>query len=236
MARWRADLHVHTVLSGCAEVGMIPHLLVERGRQQGLQVLGIVDHNSAGNAEAAVAAATGSGVVVKPGLEVESRETVHLLCLFDEVPQAQSLQALVYAHLPSAAPAASAQAFGPQMLVDSTGAFLGYEERPLFMATDLPAAEIARAVRDSGGLVLAAHAERRAHGLLGVLGFPPQDLALDGMEAGPGPLTAGRVASSDAHRLSEIGSRYTVFESDGVTVEYLRKALASRAFRTGVTL
>ena len=236
MALWRADLHVHTVLSGCAEVEMIPPLLLDRCRQQGLHVMGVVDHNSAGNAEAAVTAAEGSDVVVKPGLEVESRETVHLLCLFDEVAQAQSLQRLVYEHLPTSAPAASAQAFGPQMLVDSSGAFLRYEQRPLFAATDLPAAEIARAARDCGGLVLAAHAERPAHGLLGVLGFPPPDLGLDGMEAGPGPLAAGRVASSDAHRLSEIGSRYTVFDSDSVTVEQLRKTLASGAFRTGVTL
>ncbi len=46
-------------------------------------------------------AAEGTGLLVKPGLEVETRETVHLVCLFDTVEQAHALQELVYAHLPS---------------------------------------------------------------------------------------------------------------------------------------
>lgn len=236
MRAWRADLHVHTVLSACAETEMIPPLLVARGREQGLDVVGIVDHNSAGNAQAAVDAAAESGMVVKPGLEVETKESVHLLCLFDRVEQALEMQALVYDHLPSLPAAAGSQSFGYQFLVDCEGAFLGHEQRPLFAATALSCAEVAEAARGKGGLVLGAHADRRAHGLLAVLGFVPPDLSLDGLECGPGDLHSGRVASSDAHRLEEIGSRYTIFEAESVTVEALRQSLLAGRFRTGLAI
>jgi len=236
MPAWRADLHVHTVLSACAETEMIPPLIVARCREQGLGLVGVVDHNSAGNAQATIEAAAGAGVVVKPGLEVETKETVHLLCLFDTVEQALALQGLVHAHLPVLHFAGGSGALGEQFLVDREGAFVGYDEQCLFGATDLTAEEAAEAAHEAGGLVLAAHVDRRAHGLLGVLGFAPPGLALDGLECGPGSLTAGRVASSDAHRLSEIGSRYTVFEMDGTTVADLREALAGGRYRTGLAI
>ena len=167
---------------------------------------------------------------------VETKESVHLLCLFDRVEQALDMQALVYAHLPSLPPAVHSSSFGQQFVVDCEGRFLGYEQRPLFMATDLSVSEVVRAARERGGLVLGAHADRRAHGLLAVLGFVPPDLALDALECGPGGLTAGRVASSDAHRLEEIGSRYAVFDSHSAAVEDLRASLSAGGFRTGLAV
>lgn len=236
MPLWRADLHVHTVLSACAGADMIPPLLVSRAAERGLNLLGIVDHNSAGNARSVIQAAAQSGLVVKPGLEVETKETVHLVCLFDTADQALDLQDLIYRHLPTLPPGASGRSLGPQRLVDAEGQVLSCEERPLFMACDLSAAQAAKAARDRGGLVIAAHVDRRAHGLLGVLGFAPADLLLDALEAGPGGLAPGQVASSDAHRLPEIGTRHILFEADSCTVERLARTLSRGDFRAGVAL
>jgi hypothetical protein len=215
---------------------MIPPLVVARCRERGLDLLGVADHNSAGNAQAILEAAADTGLVVKPGLEVETRESVHLLCLFDHLEQALAMQALVYDHLPSLSLPSGSHSFGDQFLLDREGTFVGYERKPLFAATDLSAEEVAAAVRQRGGLALGAHADRRAHGLLAVLGFIPPGLCLDGLECGPGGLVRGRVASSDAHRLDEIGSRYTVFDADSATVEGLRKSLAEGSFRTGLAV
>ena len=43
------DLHLHTVLSPCAEVEMIPPLIVEQARKLGLEAIAVTDHNSAEN-------------------------------------------------------------------------------------------------------------------------------------------------------------------------------------------
>ena len=100
MAFFLADLHVHTVLSACADEEMLPEFIVERAQELGLGLIGVTDHNSAENAAAVVSAAQGSGVTVLPGMEVQTREEVHLVCLFDTLEQAGRWQDDVYGHLP----------------------------------------------------------------------------------------------------------------------------------------
>jgi len=48
----RADLHIHTCLSPCAQREMVPTAIVKRAKAAGLDMIGICDHNSAENAGA----------------------------------------------------------------------------------------------------------------------------------------------------------------------------------------
>ena len=82
------DLHVHTVISPCAEVEMIPPLIVGRARELGLGAIAITDHNTAENVGAVQRAARDTGLVVLAGMEVQTREEAHILCLFDRLEQA----------------------------------------------------------------------------------------------------------------------------------------------------
>lgn len=41
-----ADLHVHTLLSPCAEVEMTPHHIVMRAAEYGIGAVAITDHNA----------------------------------------------------------------------------------------------------------------------------------------------------------------------------------------------
>ena len=52
MKEFRADLHVHTVLSPCAEVEMIPPLIVQRALDQKIDIIAITDHNASANVRA----------------------------------------------------------------------------------------------------------------------------------------------------------------------------------------
>jgi len=96
-----ADLHIHTVLSGCAEVEMIPPLVLKQAKRLGLSLIAVTDHNACHNVEAMIQAAQGTGIHVLPGMELQSREEVHILCLFDTVPQCQQWQETVFTKLPS---------------------------------------------------------------------------------------------------------------------------------------
>jgi hypothetical protein len=158
------------------------------------------------------------------------------VCLFDTTDQALAMQEVVYSRLPPLPSSAARLSFGQQALLDPDAACCGYESRPLFASAELAAAQVAWEAKERGGLVIAAHVERRAYGLLGVLGFVPGDLALDAMECGPGALVSGRLASSDAHRLAEIGSRYTIIDAPGTAVADLRECLAAGTFRVGCAL
>ena len=48
-----ADLHVHTLLSPCAEVEMTPHHIVMRAAEYGIGAVAITDHNASANVPAA---------------------------------------------------------------------------------------------------------------------------------------------------------------------------------------
>ena len=61
MKTYRAELHVHTVLSPCAEVEMIPPLIVQTALEQGINLLAITDHNASANVIAVQKAARGHG-------------------------------------------------------------------------------------------------------------------------------------------------------------------------------
>ena len=96
---FKADLHIHTCLSPCADLNMGPKTIVDQALQQGLDVIGISDHNSSENVPAVVRAARDRNLTVLPGMEVTSKEEVHILAVFDTVDKALRLQEIVYEHL-----------------------------------------------------------------------------------------------------------------------------------------
>lgn len=209
-----ADLHIHTVLSPCAEVEMIPPLIVRRAQELGLGLIAVTDHNAAENVAAVQAAAVGTGIVVLPGMEVQTREEAHILCLFDVVDQVMRFQDLVYASLP--AMANRADVFGEQYLVDQTGEFVRLNERLLLVSSALSVTEIVAAAIERGGCAIAAHVDRQAFSLLASLGFIPSDLPLAAVEVSRStppnqavtqfPSLQGwpLITSGDAHRLAEM--------------------------------
>ena len=86
------DLHIHTALSSCAQEDMTPNNIVNMALLAELDVIAVTDHNSCGNAEVVMKAAEGTDLVVVPGLEVQTREEVHVLALFGELDRALILQ------------------------------------------------------------------------------------------------------------------------------------------------
>ena len=69
---YMADLHVHTVLSPCAAVEMIPPLIVREALARGLDLIAITDHNATANAEAVQRAAAGTRLTVLLGMELQT--------------------------------------------------------------------------------------------------------------------------------------------------------------------
>jgi len=239
-----ADLHVHTVLSPCAEVEMIPPLIVRQALARGLNLIAVTDHNAASNCAAVMQAAQDTGLAVLPGMEVQTVEEIHTLCLFDTIEQALTWQGIVFDHLPDLANAEDV--FGAQYVVDAEGEYIRTETRLLQTATDLPLEEVLRRVKTLGGLSIPAHVDRPSYSLLANLGFVPPGLAAPALEIfrltdpaaararwpdlAPYPL----IRSGDAHRLSEItpALRLTLAAP---TIAELALALAGRDGR-GFTL
>jgi predicted metal-dependent phosphoesterase TrpH len=227
MKELRADLHLHTCLSPCAEPEMVPTAIVEEAKQAGLDMIGICDHNSAENVHAVIKAGERESLPIIPGMEITSREEVHILGLFQDEGQLLHVQDLVYDRL---AGENDADLFGPQTIVDDSDNELRTTARLLIGATSLTLEETVNAIHDHGGLAIAAHIDRERFGLVGQLGFIPDGLQLDAVEVSPTvslntwddkPV----VRFSDAHSLKDIGSSVTRFLLEAATVEEIAKAL-----------
>lgn len=237
MREYRADLHLHTVLSACAEVEMIPPLIVDEALRKGLALIAVTDHNTTGNAAAVMEAAQGTELTVLPGMELQTREEVEILCLFDTMGAASAWQAYVDGWLPPIEN--DPERFGPQFVVDAEGDFMREEPRLLQAPALVSLEEAARVARDLGGLVIPAHIDRPAKGLMSVLGMWPPELAADAAEVSPNmrpsqararyrflPAEIPLVSNSDAHWLDWIGKAMTIFVLDAPpSVSALRRAL-----------
>jgi len=211
---------------------MSPRTIAAAAKRKELDLVGICDHNSAENAGAVAEAAGRLGIRVLPGLEITSREEVHVLALFDEVEAALALQERVYAALPGEN---DPEVFGPQVVADAEDEVLGFNARFLAGAALLSLDDVVDAVHAFRGLAVASHVDREGFGIIGQLGFIPENLGLDALEISPrltleeGRRTYGAahpvIASSDAHAPDEIGLVSTSFWLDAGTVEEISLAL-----------
>ncbi len=164
---------MHTVLSPCAGVEMIPPLIVQNAIARGINLIAITDHNASENIQAVMKAAEGSSLVVLPGMELQTEEEIHSLCLFDRLEQIQALQAIVDKTLPDIPN--KIDYFGEQFIVDETGEFIRRKEILLINSTRLSYEDAYQTVTDLGGLFIPAHVDRQAFGLIYRLGFVPPE-------------------------------------------------------------
>jgi 3',5'-nucleoside bisphosphate phosphatase len=213
MKQFRADLHVHTVLSPCAEVEMIPPLIVQQALEQNISLIAITDHNASANVEAVQKAALGSGLTVLPGMEVQSREDVHLLTIFETLDALNIWQNEVDGALPDKQN--NSDLFGEQFVVDEAGEFIRNEPRLLLTSTRFSIDEIFERVNTLGGLVIPAHVERTVYGLLPTLGLISEQWDVTAleisrrttpekvMETFPTVRKYPLIQSGDVHRLNE---------------------------------
>ena len=147
---------------------MIPPLIVQKALEKDLDLIAITDHNTSANVRAVQKAAAGTSLTVLPGMEVQSREEVHLLTLFETLEELEAWQKEVDASLPDLLN--EPDFFGEQFVVDETGDFIRSEPRLLLVSTGFSIDEIFARVKALGGVVIPAHVERFSFGLFPTLG------------------------------------------------------------------
>lgn len=180
MKQFVVDLHIHSLLSPCAEIEMTPHHIVLQAAAHHIDAIAITDHNVSGNVEAAIKAGERYGVQVLPGMELECKEEAHLLVLFDTWAQMERWQQRVDRVLPALKN--NPQKFGAQFVVDDDDNFVAEEERLLLTSVNLEAEKAIQQVNALGGMVIAAHIDRPSYSLLGQLGFFYDELTLAAVE------------------------------------------------------
>jgi 3',5'-nucleoside bisphosphate phosphatase len=237
---YRCSLHMHTCLSPCADLDMHPASVVNGCIDQGLDIIAICDHNSSENVRYVLNAALGTDLVVIPGMELTTREEVHIVALFEHLHELYSLQEAVYAKLSGKN---DEDAFGIQAIVNEAGEVEGFNERLLIGATDISLNEAVDAIHSLKGLAIASHIDRQAFGIIGQLGFVPDDVPFDALEVSArlGIQQARRqypelkgyqlVTSLDAHFVADIGKACTRMFLESPTLPEIKLALSRQMGR-----
>lgn len=231
----KADLHIHSCLSPCSDWDMSPKKIVQKSLEQQLDLIAICDHNTAENVAATMREGARQGIAVLPGMEICSREEVHLVTLFKSIEADLKMQEFIYKHLDGNN---QPEVFGHQVVADEHDQVLGENPRLLIGATGLGLIDVVKKAHHLGGICISSHVDRPSYSLIGQLGFIPENLHLDAVEVSfrvplkkartevPGIGNYPCVTSSDAHFLDDIGKVWTEFILAAPSLEELMMALA----------
>lgn len=236
MQIFRADLHIHTVLSPCGDLSMSPAAIIETAMARNLQIIGITDHNSTLQAKLIQEMAEEKGLTVFCGAEVTTREETHCLIFMPDLASLGMLQEYLDDHLMKIPN--DVEKFGYQVVVDRNENITREYPWLLISAIDQNIDQVAGFAHANGGLFIPAHVTRPMFSLVSQLGFIPPDIPADALELSrhttyqefvTGYGKANKlpvIRSSDAHFIGDIGHVFTIFEMEAPTFDEFRSALA----------
>ncbi len=221
------DLHIHSALSPCGHEDMTPNNIINMAWIKGLDAIAVTDHNSAGNVEPVMELGRDKGILVVPGMEVQSREEVHLLCYFPGISEVLDFQELIYDNLEGSN---DPELFGEQLIMDREDRVTGTNSKLLIGSTGLTVSHICDETIRRGGRVVPAHVDRKAFSIISNLGFIPPGLGVATVEITKKAvleelliqfsfLSEYRIIrSSDAHSLEDIMEREFFIEVDQLEI------------------
>ena len=228
--RAKADLHNHSCLSPCGSLKMSPAVLARRAASQGIEILALTDHNTARNLPAFKECCEIEDIVPIFGMEVNTSEEVHVVCLFGSIEVALSFGEYVESHLPAVRN--RPEIFGDQVIVDADENIIGYLDPLLFSSTSISFSALIARVLELDGLVIPAHIDRFSNGAVSQLGFLP-DLPYTAVEVLHLPCSYETydntvITGSDAHHPEDVGIRSFYIDDIGeVSFPQLRESLLS---------
>ena len=235
MNHFKADLHIHTVLSPCADLEMTPANIVNRAVEVGLQIIGITDHNSTKNALLTKELGEKQGLFVLTGAEINTKEEVHCLVFFETAETLNQFQCYIDENI-NIIPNPDGH-FGYQPVVDADDNIIEMIPHYLHASLKTGIDEIRQVVKAMNGLFIPAHIDRPAFGLFSQLGIMPPKLNPDALEISkfttkkdvlkhhfPDPKTTF-IRNSDAHYLKQIGEIYSRAFMNKMSFNELRMAL-----------
>lgn len=231
---FRADLHVHTVLSPCGSLEMSPVRIIDEALRKHIDILAVTDHNSTKQCRVVMELGKQSGLTVWGGAEINTREEVHCLALFDAPEAIDRFQEWLDQWLIKVPN--NPDFFGDQVWVDAFDNILGEENRLLISSVDRNLDESFEAVKALGGVFIPAHIDRPSNSLNSQLGFVPPDIKADALEISPNVVAEvvekkgwGKikplVAGSDAHWPENLGRHLTLLNMKNASFEEFERAL-----------
>lgn len=235
MKVFKADLHIHTILSPCGSLEMSPRQIVKAAIENRIDIIGITDHNTTRQCRTVVSEALKAGITVYCGTEITTKEEVHCLAFFEDFEELDLFQDYLDTFLPDIKN--NPDLFGYQVAVNEDEDIVFEEERLLISAIARNINQVEEEVHRLDGIFIPAHVNKPKFSLISQLGFIPPDLKFDALELSKHIKTEVFLKSfpylkdttilrnSDAHQPDLIGESSTQFLMKGPEFSEFRLAL-----------
>jgi PHP family Zn ribbon phosphoesterase len=243
--QFKADLHIHTLLSPCGDLDMTPDEIVRVAKERGLDIIGITDHNTTKHGKLAKKYGDEAGIFVLMGAEVTTKEEAHCLAFFETEKELDNFEAFLQENLPNISN--DVDKFGYQVQIDEEQNVVYEEPKFLPSAINKTIEEVEQKVHDLNGLFIPAHIDKPKFSIPSQLGFIPFDLKIDAVEISHNTTQENYllknkylkqktfIQSSDSHYIDQIGSSYCCFNMEGLSFDEIRLALRGKQERSVVT-
>lgn len=215
------DMHIHSALSPCSDEDMTPNNIVNMSYIKKLNIISVTDHNTAENLPAILDLCEKLNIKAIPGIEVATKEEVHVLCYFKELDSALEFGKVIYDSLPNIKNIPSI--FGSQNIYNSNDEIIGILDKLLINASGFSLNEIFAMSANYHGIAVPAHINKKSNSILGVLGFIPSDLKLNFVEVNSNEFINNKLIkdlnilkNSDAHKLADISEPDNFFELNNI--------------------
>ncbi|MDI3526445.1 MAG: 3,5-nucleoside bisphosphate phosphatase [Tenuifilum sp.] len=232
--RVKADLHIHSVISPCADLEMSPVNIVNRALANNLQLIAIADHNSTLHGPLTKELAKRHGIHCLYGAELTSKEEIHCLCIVETENQRVALQDFIENNILKISN--KSDVFGYQVVVNEQEEIIQEVDYYLHAALNKSINEVSEFLQSIQGIFIPAHVDRLKYSLTSQLGFIPPDLKFDALEISKNSKVSdfcshNRIESSktfirnsDAHYIHQVGEIHTEYELNEISLAGLRDA------------
>lgn len=226
------DFHIHSALSPCADDDMTPNNIINMALLKNLDVIAITDHNSILNLDAFEYVANKNNVLFIPGIEIQTIEDIHVICLFENLDSIKlfykDIQALCteYPH--------DEKKFGNQLIANEQDEIISTYRYSLLFPINISLSDLNKRIIKYNGLFIPAHIDKSSYSMISQLGFIPDDIKCDALEIYNIENIENYskkykiLLNSDAHRLEDINERINSINVEKRSIESIFHTLRGR--------
>lgn len=227
------DFHIHSCLSPCGDNDMTPYNLVNMAKLLGLDAIALTDHNTSQNCRAAIKVGESIGLTVIPGMELCTSEEVHVVCLFDDLKNAEAFSEYVLSTAPKIKN--RPDIFGEQLIMNEADEIIGTQELLLTAASGISIENSVELVSEYGGFCYPAHIDRSSYSVISNLGMITEEMDFravemtenadraDLIQKNPIIKNMPVIVSSDAHYLENMKEAKHIIPAETNTAKAILK-------------
>lgn len=199
--KYAYDLHIHSVLSPCADVLMTPNNIFNMANLKGLDIISVTDHNSLKQLKTCHELSNSYDMLFIPGVEITVKEDFDVLCYFKTIDDALAFDEILETYIK--AESFDQEVMGSQDIMNIYDEVVDQFPKLLINPLSLSISELLNLLKDFEHVLIYAHIDKTFRsGINYVKAYP-----LDGLEYRSVPIdkiTKIILRNSDAHQIIDI--------------------------------